>query len=351
MGPHASPHHGGRLREAAVRFGRPLEDWLDLSTGINPLAWPVPVVPAFVWGRLPEDGDGLESAAAAYYGAPDALPLAGSQAAIQILPTLRPPGRVGIPEVGYQEHAHAWRRAGHEVVALANGDPGSLLDAGPDQFDCLVAINPNNPTGQVWPPELLLDWRARLAARGGWLVVDEAFMDTTPAGSLMPYVGLPGLLVLRSLGKFFGLAGARVGFLFAEPNLRERVARRLGPWTLAGPSRWIARQALVDADWQAVTRAALPAASARLAALLRRHGLAPAGGTALFQWVLTPEAERLQTALGERAILARHFEHPASLRFGLPGRASEWERLERALGSIAGDWSRGADDPDRVAPR
>jgi cobalamin biosynthesis protein CobC len=334
----APPVHGGRLREAAKRFGRPLEEWIDLSTGINPNGWPAPEVPAAVWGRLPEDDDGLEIAADGYYAASGALPLAGSQAAIQLLPTLRPSGRVGVPEVGYREHAHAWHRAGHRVISLPDGDPGDWLDDGPEheRFDVLIVINPNNPTGRRWPIATLLDWHAHLAARGGWLVVDEAFMDVTPDGSLLPHVGRPGLMVLRSLGKFFGLAGARVGFLFAEPELREQVAQALGPWTLSGPSRWLARLALEDQGWQSATRAALPLASARLAEHLRYHGLAPTGGTALFQWVLTPRAEQLHERLCKQGILTRRFEHPSSLRFGLPGCESEWKRLEQALGALDG---------------
>jgi cobalamin biosynthesis protein CobC len=334
----APPVHGGRLREAARRFGRPLEDWIDLSTGINPNGWPVPAVPPSVWARLPEDDDGLEIAAERYYAASGALPLAGSQAAIQLLPTLRPPGRVGIPEVGYREHAHAWHRAGHRVISLPDGDPGDRLDDGSEheRLDVLVVINPNNPTGRRWPVATLLDWHARLAARGGWLVVDEAFMDATPDESVLPYLGRPGLVVLRSLGKFFGLAGARVGFLFAEPELRERAAQALGPWTLSGPSRWIARSALEDREWQSAMRAALPSVSERLAELLSRRGLTPTGGTALFQWVRTPQAERFHEQLCEQGILTRLFAQPASLRFGLPGCEAEWERLERALASLDG---------------
>lgn len=241
-----------------------------------------------------------------------------------------------MPDVGYQEHAHAWWRAGHRVVRLPDGDPGARLDGGKEGIDCLVVINPNNPTGRRWPVETLLDWHDRLAAHGGWLLVDEAFMDATPAESLLPHTGRPGLLVLRSLGKFFGLAGARVGFLFAEPALRERVARALGPWTLSGPSRWVAQVALDAVDWQASTRERLPREAHRLATSLARHGLAPAGGTALFQWVLTPEAESLHVALAEQGILTRHFEHPASLRFGLPGSELGWARLDGALATVAG---------------
>jgi cobalamin biosynthetic protein CobC len=322
------------LRQAAARFGIPLHAWLDLSTGINPDAWPVPVVPASAWGRLPEEEDGLEQAAADYYGAPSPLPLAGSQAAIQVLPALRRSCRIGVPSVGYQEHAHAWRVAGHRVVALDGGDPEPWLE-GDESLDCLVVINPNNPTGRRWPVATLLDWHKRLAARGGWLVVDEAFMDATPASSLLPYVGRPGLIVLRSLGKFFGLAGARVGFLFAEAAIRESIKARLGPWTLSGPARLVARQALADTAWQVRMRAALPLAAERLAGLLRDHGFQPTGGTALFQWVLTPVALPIHTTLAREGVLVRLFDQPASLRFGLPGRETEWERLRLALGGAA----------------
>ncbi len=324
------------MRRAARQYGIPVEEWLDLSTGINPHSWPVPAVPSAVWARLPEEEDGLEEAAARYYGAPRPLPLAGSQAAIQSLPKLRPPCCVGVPRIGYREHAQAWRSAGHRLVELADNDPGHRLEEGSDRLDCLVVISPNNPTGHRWPVERLLDWHARLAARGGWLVVDEAFIDATPDWSLAPYAGRPGLVVLRSFGKFFGLAGVRVGFLLAEPSLQARMRTRLGPWTLTGPSRLVARQALADVVWQASARADLWRAADRLADLLRRHGLRPAGGTSLFQWVLTPEADRIHAALARRAILVRRFDRPASLRFGLPGEASAWRRLALALDSVVG---------------
>ena len=330
------PEHGGRLRRAAAHYAIPLDDWLDLSTGINPLGWPVPPVPATVWSRLPEDDDGLETAAERYYGALQPLPLCGSQAAIQALPRLRAPCRIGVPRVGYQEHAYAWRCAGHTVVELPDGDPGDLLGPGPERLDCLLVIHPNNPTGRHWPVATLLDWHARLAEHGGWLLVDEAFMDTTPESSLLPYAGRPGLLVLRSLGKFFGLAGARVGFLFAEPAVRESLRRLLGPWSLSGPARLIARLALEDADWQLSARGALARGSERLGDLLRAHGLTPGGGTPLFQWVATPLAEEIQHGLGRQAIMVRRFDRPASLRFGLPGAEPEWARLARALAMLTG---------------
>lgn len=319
--------HGGNLDEAARRYGIARADWLDLSTGINPLAYPVPAVPDDSWHRLPEANAGLTAAATRYYGQDASLVTAGSQAAIRALPRLRTRGRAGVLAPGYNEHAHAWRRHGHEVEELAAAEIERRLD----RCDVLVLANPNNPTGERFRPDTLLGWHATLAARRGWLVVDEAFMDATPADSLVAHAGRPGLIVLRSLGKFFGLAGARVGFVFAELPLRAALADELGPWAVAGPAQFAAARALGDAPWQAATRERLVADSTRLAALLADAGLRPDGGTALFQRVCTPQAGRIHEQLAERAILTRLFRAPLSLRFGLPGREEHWRRLQIAL--------------------
>jgi len=322
--------HGGRLREAARRYGIPEAAWLDLSTGINPLGWPVPALPAGCWHRLPQADDGLEAAARTYYGCRDILVTAGSQAAIQALPGLRPAGRVGVLAPGYAEHAHAWARGGHALERLAAGD----IEAALDRLDVLVLINPNNPSGECFAPATLLAWHRRLAARGGWLVVDEAFVDATPQDSLAPHAGMEGLVVLRSLGKFFGLAGARVGFTLAWPELLAQLAETLGPWTVATPARRVARLALEDILWQEEARRCLPQAAARLGTLLSRAGMAPCGGTCLFQWVATGRAAAIQDTLAKQGILLRRFVIPASLRFGLPGEEAEWRRLEAALKKI-----------------
>src|SRR5271163_3198179 len=192
--------HGGRLREAARKFGIPVEEWVDLSTGINSCGWSVPSIPPSVWRRLPEVNDGLESAAKNYYRAEHILPVAGSQAAIQALPRLRRKSRVGLLAITYNEHSHAWQKAGHDVGYLSESD----LSAGLPDVDVLVLCNPNNPTGFRLPPETLCQWSQLLASRGGWLVVDEAFVDCTPEISVTKKTGLFGLIVLRSLGKFFG---------------------------------------------------------------------------------------------------------------------------------------------------
>lgn len=319
--------HGGKLRAAARCYGIPLADWLDLSTGINPNGWPVPNVPASMWSRLPEDDDELESAAHAYYDTKAILPVAGSQAAIQALPRLRVCSRVGILYPSYNEHAHAWARAGHKVAALA----ADAVDAAVADLDVLVLIHPNNPTGARFQRDTLLRWHEQLAARGGWLIVDEAFMDATPEQSLAVCSPRPGLIVLRSLGKFFGLAGARVGFAIAEPTLLARLNVLIGPWAVAGPARWLATQALRDRVWREAARHRLVKDGARLAALLATHGFVANGGCALFQWTCTSRAAELHDRLARRAILTRRFDDPASLRLGLPGNEREWQRLDAAL--------------------
>lgn len=316
--------HGGRLLAAATRYGIVPADWLDLSTGINPAGWPVPSIPPAVWQRLPEAEDGLVSAAAGYYGCPGVLPVAGSQAAIQALPRLRATSRVGVPHPAYAEHAHAWRAAGHTVTVWQP-------EQGVATLDVLVLVHPNNPDGQTYHRADLLTWHAELAARGGWLLVDEAFIDATPEASLSADCPREGLIVLRGLGKFFGLAGARIGFVLAEPALLGALDDRLGPWAVSAPSRWVARAALADTAWQQSARPALLAAGTRLADLLRAHGLAPAGGTALFQWVRTADAAAWHERLARQGILTRLFADPPSLRFGLPHHETDWARFAAAL--------------------
>lgn len=323
-------HHGGRLREAAAQYKIPLAEWLDLSTGINPHGWPVPPLPPRVWQRLPEHGDGLESAAADYYGCSRLLPVAGSQVAIQLLPKLRSPCRVGILQPSYEEHVVSWQRAGHQPILLS---PDTIEENLP-RLDVLLLVNPNNPTGYRFAAEELAAWHRQLQLRDGWLVVDEAFMDADPVHTMLPYCGEEGLVVLRSLGKFFGLAGIRVGFLFAWPLLLKQVARELGPWHLSGPAREVALRALRDKPWQQEAAARLHQQSARLAALLVEAGLHPAAGTELFQYVPHPEAEALHHKLAVQGIWSRLFATPPALRLGLPGEREEWLRLECALSRL-----------------
>lgn len=323
--------HGGNLHEAAQRYGIGLDEWIDLSTGINPHGYPVPPVPASAWRRLPDDGDGFAACAARYYGAPHAqhvLPVAGSQAAIRALPALLPRARVAIAPLTYGEYAPAFARAGHTVVPL-----DIAADTLPDDVTHAVVVNPNNPTATLVARDTLLRWHAQLAARGGTLIVDEAFADAfaaTRAATLADAVDHDGLVVLRSPGKFFGLAGARCGFALAQPALLAALRARLGAWTVSGPARHAVTYAFEDAAWQTAMRARLAAQGERLAALLASHGFTP-HATPLYAWIADARAAQLQDALAARAVWTRRFDAPASLRFGLPASEDEWQRFASAL--------------------
>lgn len=310
--------HGGRLREAAGRWNIPLADWLDLSTGISPWSYPLPPPPVEIWQRLPEEDDGLETVARAYYGAQHIAVVPGSQAAIQRLPAMLPPGRVAMPTPLYGEHPAAWQAGGHEVVGWEA------------PADYAVLCNPSNPTGQVFSRRALIERALGLRL----LVVDEAFIDADSTESLAALAGsgvAGNIVVLRSLGKFFGLAGARLGFAIAAPALLARLAESMGPWAVSHPARWAGRRALADHAWQDTQRRRLGESSLRLATLLRDADLGEPTGTAFFQYVVTPRAVELHEALARRGILVRKFDVPEALRFGLPGDESGWRRLADCL--------------------
>ena len=321
--------HGGRLRTAATEYNIPIKQWLDLSTGINPFAYNCPKLPAHLWHRLPEDDDDeLIVAAQTYYKTSSILPVAGSQAAINNLPLLRKPCQVAVLEPTYGEHRHAWHKHGHSVSAT---NKENLLQVA-QKSDVVIVANPNNPTGATISPETLLLAASTLAAKGGWLIVDEAFIEVSDIGSLASKAEqTDALIVLRSLGKFFGLAGARVGFVIARQNILIDLQEQLGPWTLSGPARYVAQCALHDNTWIDDIRPILKQASTRLYTLLSQYDLKPNGGTHLFQWVETSQASYIHNTLAKSAILTRLFLAPQSIRFGLPHTEQDWQRLEHAL--------------------
>ena len=324
--------HGGALDRAVARYGGRRDAWVDLSTGINPWPYPVPVVSAEAWTRLPDAGRlaGLEAAARGFYGASTDAPLIvapGSQALVQLLPRLVPPTEVAIVGPTYAEHARCWVLAGHRVRGVEPGD----LDDGPIA-SVLVLVNPNNPDGRLLPPDRLLSLARAQADRGGLLVVDEAFAELTPAASLVPHAGTPGLVILRSFGKFFGLAGLRLGFAFGPAEAIGALDAAFGPWAVAGPALEIGERALLDHAWATATRGRLTAAARALDATLSTAGLEPVGGTDLYRLVRVADAGRLADRLGSRHILVRRFsERPDWLRFGLPPDAAAETRLRAAL--------------------
>lgn len=317
--------HGGNLPAASQRFDIPLDQWMDLSTGISPWSWPVPAVPQHVWQTLPYADEQLEIAAAHYYGCERAAILAvpGSQYALQYTPTLLRRGIVAMPRRGYAEHRAAWQRAGHKLVEYADADAlGHLVETG--AVDHALVINPNNPTGEMVAAQHLQLLHERLRERDGWLVVDEAFADVTPGMSLARRCPAPGLIVYRSAGKFFGLAGLRLGFLLAPPELSAQLQLAMPPWLLSHPARWIGTAALSDREWQAQQQARLAQGADQWLRDLRAAVPALAfTGTSLFVSGVGDAAycEALYASLARRAVLLRLFESIAGrriLRVGLP---------------------------------
>ncbi len=319
-----SIYHGGNLAAARAQYGGAPEDWIDLSTGINPWPYPLPEIPPEAWTQLPQPDTEARLLATARkaYALPETAGLTaapGTQALIQVLPTLLPPRRVAVVGPTYGEHAPAWRAAGHEVREV----PEPVVDA-----DVLVLCSPNNPDGRLADPALL-DW----AGRDRLLVVDEAFADVTPAASLTRHTVRDGLLILRSFGKFYGLAGLRLGFAAGHPALTQRLSERLGPWAVSGPALAIGAAALADTEWQEQTRACLSQAATLLDSLLAEAGLITDGGTPLFRLMQTPgTAVQWHARFARARIWTRPFPaHQHWLRFGLPGSQPEWERLRAAL--------------------
>ncbi len=320
--------HGGDLSAARRLFPGAPEPWIDLSTGINPVPYPCPPLEASLFRRLPSAADlaALREAAAAAYGAraDQVVAAPGTQVLIETLPRLMQPQRVAVVGPTYAEHAAAWARAGHAVATVP--DPEAAGEAA-----IVVVVNPNNPDGRVHDAHGLFRLAGRLSARGGLLVVDEAFADLEPVESLCPGVG-PGLVVLRSFGKTYGLAGIRLGFAVAEEDLAARIAAALGPWAVSGPALAIGRAALADGAWRAEAAAGRRADSERLDRMIARAGGRIVGGTALFRCADFPNGINLFRRLGEAGIYVRRFESaPDRLRFGLPAGKAEWCRLSRVL--------------------
>jgi cobalamin biosynthetic protein CobC len=325
--------HGGSLDRARALFPDAPQPWIDLSTGINPHPYPLFDLPATAFSRLPEPGRNrdLARAAAATYGAAsdrNVIPAPGTQILLPRVASLLPPGRAAVLGPTYAEHRRACAIAGHAVEETDDFD--RLAEA-----NLAVVVNPNNPDGRIVARKDLLDLADRLASRGGLLLVDEAFMDVGPLQeSLAGDVEGSGIVVLKSFGKFFGLAGVRLGFAIASTETAARLDDQLGPWAVAGPALEIGIRALADKHWQETMRQRLAEAALRLDVLLARHDIPVMGGTNLFRYTHLPAAGSLFETLGRHGILVRNFlERPDHLRFGLPANETEWDRLGRSLGA------------------
>jgi cobalamin biosynthesis protein CobC len=328
------PPHGGDLAAARRLFPAAPQPFIDLSTGINPVAYRLPRLSVGSFARLPEAAAvaALAAIAARAYGAPSAahvVPAPGTQILLPLVAGLLPPGRAAIVSPAYGELARAAVLAGHRIAAAP------ALDAIGDARLVLVG-NPNNPDGRLYGRDDLLALAKRLRARGGLLVVDEAFMDVGPPdATLASEVACGNVVVLRSFGKFFGLAGVRLGFALAAPQIAARICALLGPWAVSGPALTIGAKALADAAWIEKTRRRLTKSAARLDAMLRDSQLDIVGGTDLFRLVRTDAAGALFHHLGQAGIFVRMFPERADwLRFGLPVDKAAWQRLQSSLAAF-----------------
>lgn len=323
--------HGGGLAAAAARFGGRIEDWLDLSTGVNPCPPELPEIPMRAWHRLPDQEREMAAREAArrFYGAVARLPLPvpGTQSVIQLLPRLVPAGgRIAILSPTYGEYFRAFTLAGLPVDVIS--DLGDVTS----DHRLVVVVNPNNPDGRLFSRATLQALAGEIAARGGLLVIDEAFGDMEPEQSLAGDPN-PNLIVFRSFGKFFGLAGIRLGFIIARDEVAIQFAEWLGPWAVSGPALVLAER-LMSTDTSLI-RDQIRQRHEGLTTVLSQAGLTVRGGTLLFQLVEDAEAGALHQHLCSHHILTRKFDYRTNwLRFGLAPDAAGDARLLAALQSF-----------------
>ncbi|MDZ3831474.1 MAG: aminotransferase class I/II-fold pyridoxal phosphate-dependent enzyme [Sphingopyxis sp.] len=317
--------HGGALDAAKRRFGQRDADWIDLSTGINPAAWPGADDVAIDWRRLPESGAiaALEAAAADVFGvdAQRVCAVPGTEIGLRLVGRM-----IGDAPGGGAHHMIPCYRTHGEMMPHSIAVP---RDEAAATEGSLLLANPTNPDGHV----TTADEMRRLGARDGWLMIDEAFADTDPAISMAPQVADDRrLIVFRSFGKFFGLAGVRLGFVIAPGAILDGLRAMLGAWPVSSGAIAIGTAAYRDSGWIAAMRAALPREAAGLDALLARHGHVAIGRCPLFRLIETPHAAALFDRLAHSAILTRPFaERPDWLRIGLPADAAAAARLDAAL--------------------
>lgn len=323
--------HGGNIAAARKLFPQAPEPWVDLSTGVNPVPYPVETVTTRAFAALPQPAElaALEAAAAKAWHVEDAgsiVAAPGVQAMAQHLPHVLPARRIAMLGHTYSGHASAWRNAGRDVSRAESADELANFDLG-------VIVNPNNPDGRLVSLRALTILAAKMRTNGGLLIVDEAFIEAVAsAHSLAPFVKSCGALVLRSFGKIYGLAGLRLGFAVAPAALADQLRQSFGPWPVSGPAIEIGARALADADWLRDAQVRLNGDCARLDAVLRAAGFAIAGGTLLFRLARHKNAPEKFNRLAAMGVLARPFaDQPDLLRFGLPRNSEQWARLGSAL--------------------
>jgi len=361
--------HGGQLNKMAKRYKIPVDQWLDLSTGISPISYPIPKIPTNIWQQLPQENTALINAAKKYYGtesinvennAIENISVTnGSQAIIARLPILYPEYirqsqpydnryqysiknkmtniDVWLPEVGYKEHEKSWCDAGFTIKQYQQLPTSNELT----KNAVVVVINPNNPSGELHSQQTLTALLSTVEKHQGWLIVDEAFMDViSPSQSVIHLTQSNHLFVLRSVGKFFGLAGIRIGFLSAHFDWLEKLKQLASPWEVNGPAQFITEQALKDIDWQLAQQQALAQLTTQLKQLLTRSFIDRASkstrhkititGCNLFQTLTHPQAEKLHLWLCRQGVYVRLCDKKNALRFGIPSK-KQYLALEKLL--------------------
>ena len=337
--------HGGQLQKVALQYNIAPNQWLDLSTGIAPFNYPIPKIPEKLYQALPQVSNELTVVAQRYYNADNLLVTNGSQAIIKLLPTLwreqnKHSRTAYLPEQGYKEHALAWQMAGFSLCWYQDKLPElSKIE----NNAVLIVINPNNPTGQLYPKSVLLKYQKKLAENNGLLVIDEAFIDVIKNSQSMTNTinNYKNTLVLRSFGKFFGLAGIRIGFLIADQTWLENFSENLGPWQVNSPAQFIAQQALADYNWHEQQKHKLNTLSNKLHSLLIENippeNMNKITGTDLFQTVYFKKgvdsisyAEHYYITLCQQGIYVRLTDDKQALRFGI-AKEDQLERLTNAL--------------------
>jgi cobalamin biosynthetic protein CobC len=332
-------HHGGRLGAARAAYSQAPQPWIDLSTGINPKSYPAPRARGVTLNRLPDTGElsQLESIAATAFGVGDpqrVVATGGTEPALRLLPYVLRQKAAIVAGPTYGSHADGWEKAGVPSRVVPDAElEGSIADR-----TALIVVNPNNPDGRLVGRDRLRQLHDAVASRGGVLVVDEAFAEVTPQASVADIAGTrvaEHLVVLRSFGKFYGLAGLRLGFVVGSPVVAARVRGVIGDWPVSVDALAAGLAAYADRQWTERMRVQLASAARRLDGLLSRYGFEVVGGTSLYRLVRAGDAPARFERLAAAGILTRPFQHDATLlRFGLPGTPEAWQRLEEAVGEL-----------------
>ncbi len=332
-------HHGGRLGAARAAYSQAPQPWIDLSTGINPKSYPAPRARGVTLNRLPDTGElsQLEAVAAAAFGVGDAqrvVATGGTEPALRLLPYVLRQKAAIVAGPTYGSHADGWEKAGVPSRVV----PDAELESSIADQTALIVVNPNNPDGRLVGRDRLRLLHDAVASRGGVLVVDEAFAEVTPQASVADIAGTgvaEHLVVLRSFGKFYGLAGLRLGFVVGSPVVAARVRGVIGDWPVSVDALAAGLAAYADRQWAERMRVQLASAARRLDGLLSRYGFEVVGGTSLYRLVRAGDAPARFQRLAAAGILTRPFQHDASLlRFGLPGTPEAWGRLGEALAGL-----------------